>query len=112
MLNVSLGCTHHPDDVHKILQLEDSLATSEHSLASEKQQVKDLKLLVEDFENESSENNIRLESQKERNRKLKTAHTHLTGPSHRNATAHGQRQTAEPEPDSDHQEGYFASPSH
>jgi hypothetical protein len=51
--------------------------TSEHSLASEKQQVKDLKLLVEDFENESSENNIRLESQKERNRKLKTAHTTL-----------------------------------
>jgi hypothetical protein len=76
-LNASLGCTHHPDDVHKILQLEDFLASSEHSLASEKQQVKDLKLRLGDFENKSNENNDRLESQKERNRNLKTAHTTL-----------------------------------
>jgi hypothetical protein len=78
-LNASLGCTHHPDDVHKILQLEDSLASSEHSLASEKQQVKDLKLRVGDFENKMNENNERLESQRERNHNLtiglKIAHT-------------------------------------
>jgi hypothetical protein len=80
VLNVSLGTIHHPDDVHKILQLENSLASSEHSLASEKQQVKDLKLRLGDFENKTNENNENSESQKERNQflnNLKIAHTNL-----------------------------------
>jgi predicted transcriptional regulator len=69
-LNSSLAVTHHPDDVHKILQLEDFLA-------SEKQHVKDLKQRLDDFENTSNGNNERLESQKERNHNLKTAHATL-----------------------------------
>jgi hypothetical protein len=55
----------HPDDVHKILELEDSLASTEHSLASEKREVKDLKLRVGDFENKRNEKNECLKSQKE-----------------------------------------------
>jgi predicted transcriptional regulator len=70
LLNLSLSGTHHPVDVHKILQLEDSLA-------SEKQRVTDLKLRVGDFEKKSNDNNERLESQKERNHNLKTTYTTL-----------------------------------
>jgi hypothetical protein len=89
-LNSSLAVTHHPDDVHKILQLEDSLA-------SEKQQVKDLKLRVKDLENKSIEKNERLESQKERNHSLKAQVTktqqHLDSEKQRNQTRNTENAT-------------------